>query len=167
MLWVYDFENANSCKTRKTSARPKAQHDSHRRPAIATTSRRYVINHFPPVGPCSPASIHLEFVEICLVQRSQSVKTTNVTHTDTHTDYLNDGTLYAPRYEEVFLPKGEKTASLKSSFLVKRKIVRDIVENERRISISVSLPNSPLLLLLYYNTYYHHYFCCKMRRARA
>ena len=44
----------------------------------------------------------LGFVEIGLVQLSQSVKTTNVTHTDRHTDgqtdQLNSGTLYAPRY---------------------------------------------------------------------
>ena len=50
----------------------------------------------------------LGFVKIGLVQLSQSVKTTNVTHTLTDTDYLNNGTLYAPRYEEAFLPKGKK-----------------------------------------------------------
>ena len=41
---------------------------------------------------------------------SQSVKTTKVTHTltDIQTDQLNNGTLYAPRYEEAFLPIGKK-----------------------------------------------------------
>ena len=48
-------------------------------------------------------------MEIGLVQLSQSVKTTNVTHTlpYTQTDKLNNGTLYAPRYEVAFLPKGK------------------------------------------------------------
>ena len=60
-------------------------------------------------------------MEIGLVQLSQSVKTTHVTHTDRHTDRqtdrqtkLNNGTLYAPRYEEAFWPKGKKrTRSLR------------------------------------------------------
>ena len=44
--------------------------------------------HVPRVSPYSPASIDPEFVEIGLVQLSQSVKTTNVTHTLTQTDGL-------------------------------------------------------------------------------
>ena len=39
-------------------------------------------------SPYSPASIDLRFVEIGLVQLSQSVKTTNVTHTLTDTERL-------------------------------------------------------------------------------
>ena len=63
--------------------------------------------HVPRVSPHSPASIDPGFVEISLVQLSQSVKTTNVfTHTDRHR--LNNGTLYAPRYEEYFFPIGKK-----------------------------------------------------------
>ena len=40
-----------------------------------------VMKHAPRVRPHSPASIDPGFVEIGLVQLSQSVKTTNVTHT--------------------------------------------------------------------------------------
>ena len=56
--------------------------------------------HVPRVSPYSPDSIDPGFAEIGLVQLSQSVKTTKVTHTRTHipTDNLNIGTLYAPRY---------------------------------------------------------------------
>ena len=58
----------------------------------------------------TPDSIDPGFVEIGLAQLSQSVKTTNVTHTQTHipTDKLNNVTLYAPQYEEAFLPIGKK-----------------------------------------------------------
>ena len=75
-------------------------------PATATNSRRRAKTHAPRVSPHSPASIDARFVKIGLVQLSQSVNTTNVTHT--LTDYENNGTLYAPRYEEAFLPKGKK-----------------------------------------------------------
>ena len=64
-------------------------------------------------------------MEIGLVQLSQSEKTTNVTHTltDTQRDQLNNGTLYAPRYEEAFLPKGKKRArSLRSLGLASLKL---------------------------------------------
>ena len=92
-------------KSRKNPAPPRTHHETHISPATATTSRRHVMEHVPRVGPCSPGSIDpgLNFVEIGLVQLSQSVKTTNVTHTDGHTDRLNNGTLYTPRYEEAFL----------------------------------------------------------------
>ena len=62
-------------------------------------------------------------MEIGLVQLSQSVKTTNVTHTltDTQTDQLNTGTLYAPLYEEAFLPKGKKRPHYEEAFLPKGK----------------------------------------------
>ena len=76
-----------------------------RNPQQVTTSRRRAKKHVPRVSPCSPASIDTGFVEIGLVQLSQSVKTTNsMSHTHTHipTDKLNDGTLYTPRYEEAF-----------------------------------------------------------------
>ena len=84
-------------------------YEIHRNPTTATTSRRRATKRVPRVSPYSPASIDPGFVEIGLVQFSQSVKTTNVTHTliDTQTDYLNNGTLYAPRYEEAFPPKGK------------------------------------------------------------
>ena len=48
--------------------------------------RRLATKHVPRVRPYSPASIDPGFVEISLVQLSQSVKTTNVTHTHRQTD---------------------------------------------------------------------------------
>ena len=72
-------------KTRKNPAAPKTHHDSHSNPATATISRRRATKHVPRVRPPSPASIDPGFVEIGLVQLSQSVKTTNIRHTDRHT----------------------------------------------------------------------------------
>ena len=57
-------------------------------PATASNSRRHVRKHVTRVSPYCPASIDPGFVEIGLVHLSQSVKTTNVTHTDRHTDRL-------------------------------------------------------------------------------
>ena len=68
------------------SVPPKTQHEIHSSQATASNSRRHARKHVPIVSPHSPASIDPEFVEIGLVQLSQSVKTTNVTHT--HTDRL-------------------------------------------------------------------------------
>ena len=70
-------------KARKNPAPSKTHHESHISPATATASRRHVMKHVPRVSPYSPASIDPGFVEIGLVQLSQSVKTTNVTHTQT------------------------------------------------------------------------------------
>ena len=67
-------------------AAPKTHHEIHSIPATATTSRPRATKHVPRVRPYSPASIDPGFVEIDLVQLSQSVKTTNVTHTLTDTD---------------------------------------------------------------------------------
>ena len=58
-------------------------HETHISRATATTSRQIATKHAPRVSPCSPASIDPGFVEIGLVQLSQTVKTTNVTHTHT------------------------------------------------------------------------------------
>ena len=71
---------------RKKSAPPKTHHEIHSRPATATISGRRAAKHVPRVSPHSPASIYPGFVEIGPVQLSQSVKTTNVTHTVRHTD---------------------------------------------------------------------------------
>ena len=92
------------------SAPPKTRHEIHSSPATATNSRRRATKHVSRASPYSPACLDLGFVEIGLVQRSQSVKATNVTHTQTdgQRDQLNNGTLYAPRYEEAFLPKGKQ-----------------------------------------------------------
>ena len=107
VLWVYEFKNANPWKARKNLVPHKTHHEIHISPATATTSRRRATNHDPRVSPCSPASLDPGFVEISLVELSQSVKTTNITHTCT-LGILDNGILYAPRYEEAFLPKGKK-----------------------------------------------------------
>ena len=73
-------------KTRKKPAPPKTHYETHISPATATTSRQTATKCAPRVCPCPPASIDPGFVEIGLVQLSQSVKTTNVTHT--YTDYI-------------------------------------------------------------------------------
>ena len=70
-------------KNAKKSAAPKTHHEIHSSPATATTSRRRATKHVLRVSPYSHASIDPGFVEIVLVQLSQSVKTTNVTHTQT------------------------------------------------------------------------------------
>ena len=71
-------------KTRNPAA-PKTHHEIHSSPATASNSRRHARKHVPRVSPYSPASIDPGFVEIGLVQLSQSVKTTNVAHTLTGT----------------------------------------------------------------------------------
>ena len=67
----------------KKSASPTTHHKSHSSPATATTSRQTAKKRAPQVSPYSPASMDTGFVEIGLVQLSQSVKTTNVTHAHT------------------------------------------------------------------------------------
>ena len=66
--------------TRNTAA-PKTHNKNHSSPATATTSGRLAMKHVPRVSPYSPASIDPGFVEIGLVQLSQSVKTTKISHT--------------------------------------------------------------------------------------
>ena len=70
LLWPYEFEKANSWKTRNPDA-PKPQHEIHSSPATATTSRRRATKHIPRVSSYTPASIDPEFLEIGLVQLSQ------------------------------------------------------------------------------------------------
>ena len=78
-------KKSNETKTRNLAA-PKPHHEIHSNPATATTLRWPSTEHVPRVTPYSPASIDPGFVEIGLVQHSQSVKTTNVTHTHRQTD---------------------------------------------------------------------------------
>ena len=90
-------------KTEKTPspAAPKTHHEIHSSPATVTTSRWRATKDVPRISPYSPASIDPQFVAIGLVQLSQSVKTTNVTHTQTDrqtNSYSCNATLYAPRY---------------------------------------------------------------------
>ena len=63
---------------------PKTPHEIHSSPATATFSGRHATKHVQRVSPYSLASIDPGCVEIGLVQLSQSVKTTNVTHALTH-----------------------------------------------------------------------------------
>ena len=77
-------QNRRKKNTEKSASPPKTHHEIHSSPATASNSRRHARKHVPRVSPYSPASIDPEFVEIGLVQLSQSVKTTNVTHTDRH-----------------------------------------------------------------------------------
>ena len=79
------FEGKKTGKKTEQSAPPKnTHHEIHSSPATATTPRWRETKHVPRVSPYSPASIDPEFVEIGLVQLSQSVKTTNVTQTPGH-----------------------------------------------------------------------------------
>ena len=70
-------------KTKKYGA-PKTHHAIHRIPATVTNSRRHETKRVPRVSPYSHASTDPGFVEIGLVQLSQSLKTTSVkTYTQT------------------------------------------------------------------------------------
>ena len=112
------IENKN---TKKSTPR-KTPHEIHSSPATTTTWRRRATKHAPLISPYFPASKDPGLVEIVSVQLSQPVKTTKVTHTltDTQTDKLNNGTLYAPRYEEAFLPKGKERPHYEEFFLPHR-----------------------------------------------
>ena len=68
----------------KKSAPTKTHHESYSSLATASNSTRHAMKYVPHVNPYSPATIDPEFVEIGLVQLSQSVKTTSVTHTHRH-----------------------------------------------------------------------------------
>ena len=76
-------KNRGGKKNTKKSTPPKTHHEIHSSPATATTSTRRATKHVTHVSPYSPASIDPGFVEIGFVQLSQSVKTANVTHTQT------------------------------------------------------------------------------------
>ena len=75
-------------KTHEKIRLTQTHYEIHSNPATATTSRQRATKHVPHVSPYSPASIDPGFVEIGLAQLSQSVTTTNVTHTltDRQTD---------------------------------------------------------------------------------
>ena len=78
-------KNEKEKNTEKNSP-PETRNEIPSSPASASNSRRHARKHVPRVSPYSPASIDSGFVEIGLVQLSQTTKTTNVTHTDRHTD---------------------------------------------------------------------------------
>ena len=81
-------ENIGKKNTEKKIRPTQTHHEIHSSPATASNSRRHARKHVTGVSPCCPASIDLGLVEIGLVQLSQSVKTTNVTHRLTDTDRL-------------------------------------------------------------------------------
>ena len=109
---VASYSQQAVCVRMKTISKKKHEkispttthHEIHSSPATASNSQRHARKHVPRVSPYSPASIDAGFAEIGVVQLSQSVKTTNVTHTQTggQTNQINNGTLYAPPYEEAF-----------------------------------------------------------------
>ena len=79
-------------------AAPKTHHEILSIPATETTSRQRATKHVPRISPYLPGSIDPGCVEIGVVQLSQLVKTTNVTHTlidtqteDRRTDRRTDG----------------------------------------------------------------------------
>ena len=82
---------AGRVRLKKTKMREKTRtqthHEIHSSLATAATTRRRATKLVSRVSLCSPASIYRRFVEIGLVQLSQSVKNTNVTH-KTQTDRL-------------------------------------------------------------------------------
>ena len=80
-------KNREKKKNEKSTA-PKTHHEIHSSPATASNSRQHARKRVPRVSPYSLASIDPGFVEIGLVQLSQSVITSSVTHklTDTQTD---------------------------------------------------------------------------------
>ena len=85
------FEEKKSKKTKTIKIHPAQTHRHiHSSPATATNSRRRAMRHVPRISPYSPASIGPGFAEIGLVQLSQSVRTTNVTHTLADTDRRTD-----------------------------------------------------------------------------
>ena len=86
---AFEEKKIGKKNTEKKSAPPKTHHEIHSNPTTATTSRRRATKHVPRVSPYTPASIDPGFVEIGLVQLSESVKTANVTHTQTEADRLD------------------------------------------------------------------------------
>ena len=70
----------------KKSAAPKIHHEIHSSLATATKTRWRATKHAPRVSPYSPASIDHGFVEIGLVQLSQSISENDECYTYTQTD---------------------------------------------------------------------------------
>ena len=66
---------------------PETHHEIHSSPETATNSRRCATKHVPRVSPYSPASIEPAFVEIGLVQLSQTVKR-RMLHIHGQTNYI-------------------------------------------------------------------------------
>ena len=82
---VRSKERKNRKKEKHGNIRP-SENEIHSSPATASNSRRHARKHVPRVSPYFPASKNPGFVEIGPVQLSQSVKTTNVTHTHRQTN---------------------------------------------------------------------------------
>ena len=94
------LEKKERRKKARNPASPKTHHEIDSSPATATTSRRRETKHVPSVSQHWSTSIDPGFVEIGLIQLSESVQTTNVTcihpsihpsiHTGIHTYILTD-----------------------------------------------------------------------------
>ena len=94
---AFEGQKNEQKKQNKKNAPPKTHHEIHSRPATATNSRRRAAKHVPRVSPYSPASIDPGFRTALAISKNDEC----YTHAHT-TDKLNNGTLYAPRYEETF-----------------------------------------------------------------
>ena len=107
-------------KKRKTKTRnpvaPKTHHEIHSSPATATTSRRRATKPVPRVSSYSPASRDPGFVDIGLVQLSQSVKTMNVKHTHIHRQ-----TTAIKQWHPVRIPGGKVASYLQQAMCVRKK----------------------------------------------
>ena len=101
---VRSKKNIRKKKITEKSAPPKTHHEIHSSPATACNSRRHAIKHVPRVSPYSPDSIDPGFVTRTALAISQNDECYTHTHTHIPTDELNNGTLYAARYEKTFLP---------------------------------------------------------------
>ena len=108
----------------KKSGPPRTRNDIHSSPATGTTSRRRAIKHVPRRRPHSADSIDPGVVEIGLVQLSQSVKMTNVTHTRLTP---NPNPVRTP-VRRVFLSYREKTPSVTPLFRHCRITSREVNE---------------------------------------
>ena len=105
----FAFEKKTQTQTRNSAA-SETHHEFHSSPTTAITSRRRWTKHVPRVSSYLPASIDPGFVEIGLVQLSQSVKNTNVT--DKTIKIMQPCT--HPGMKRLFCLIGKKTASVAS-----------------------------------------------------
>ena len=116
-------------KKTKKSTPPGTHHESRSSPANATTSRRRAKKR--PTR--SPTFVRFHRCRVCGNRPRTAVaisknKLFNVTHIPT--DNLNTGTMYAPRYDDTFWPKGKRcpVSSLPRPFLITS---RDVNEARR------------------------------------
>ena len=114
------FEKKRKEKKNKKSAPSGTHHENHSSQATATNSRWRATKQGPRVSPYSPASIDPGFVEIGLVHLSQSVKTTNVTHTHTQTNEIMAPRTHPGTSREVNEERGPHTCRRPGAFEQKK-----------------------------------------------